>query len=69
MIIDVKPKLAGVKDEKSKILVSDTKPRLSFIGKEQEIYTGTKMIYKGQPMGLLLSLTYPIDITSEAVRT
>lgn len=57
---DIKPKLSIVKDERSTILVSDVKPRLSLIGREQVTYTNDVMVEKGQSMGLLLALTYPV---------
>ena len=57
---DIKPKLSIVKDEKSRLLVSDVKPRLSLIDREQVAYTDYIMVEKGQSMGLLLALTYPV---------
>jgi len=58
----VKPKLGGVLDNKPKLLVRDVKPKLSVIGVEQMTYIDNIMAYKGQPMGLLLALTYPVDM-------
>jgi len=60
-VIDVKPKIGIVKENKPKIMVLDIKPSLSIIGKEQTTYTDHVMAYKGQTMGLLLALTYPVD--------
>ena len=60
---NIKPSLGVVKTNKPKILVENIKPKLSFIGKEQEVFATSKIAYKGTPMGLLLALTYPVDTT------
>jgi hypothetical protein len=58
---DIKPSLGVVKTNKPKILVSNIRPKLNFIGREQYAYVTEKIAYKGSPMGLLLALTYPVQ--------
>lgn len=43
-------------------LVTDIKPSNNSIKDQTQIYTENRSIYKGQPIGLLLTLTYPEDI-------
>ena len=57
---DVKPKLSLVEDTKPKLsLVKDIKPKMSEVSGETQIYYTGGI---GQPMGLLLCLTYPSRI-------
>ncbi len=54
-VVDVKPKLK---------LVEDVKPNLTKVNGETVVYTELRTILAGQPIGLLLTLTYPIAITN-----
>ena len=57
---DIKPKMSGVEDVKPQMsLVEDIKPKMSGVSGETERYTIDATILKGQPIGLLLTLTYP----------
>lgn len=53
-IIDVKPKAQGL---------IDTKPKMHVVEGETVVHTDLRTVRKGEPMGLLLSLTYPVNIT------
>lgn len=46
---------------KSKIVL-DVKPNMAQIGGETTVYTEVRLISQGQPMGLLLALTYPVSL-------
>jgi hypothetical protein len=48
--------------------VSQSKPKMNAIRQPTAIYTEIRTIRKGEPMGLLLSLTYPEELTFTAVR-
>jgi hypothetical protein len=56
------PNNVSVSIAKPSNLVSDIKPSNNSIKDQTQIYTEIRSIYKGNPMGLLLTLTYPIDI-------
>ena len=55
---DVKPKVSLIEDTKPKSSIEDTKPKLSALaGNLTQSYQ--VIINAGQPIGLLLALTYP----------
>lgn len=64
------PKIFNVEDTKPKAgLVEDIKPKMSLVDdvkpKMTEVHSETQIYYSGgagQPMGLLLTLTYPSRI-------
>ena len=56
------PNNVSVTQIKPSNLIVDVKPTNSLIKDEMQVYTELRNIYKGQPMGLLLTLTYPEDI-------
>lgn len=58
-VIDVKP---------SNVSVLDTKPKNNLVSQPTQVYLETKTILKGQPMGLLLAITYPSQLTFTATR-
>lgn len=67
--IDIKPVNARVVDTKpNSYQVVGTKPFMNKIFEETVSYTENRSISKGQPMGLLLSLTYPTAFTFIAPR-
>ena len=53
-VIDIKP---------TNNMVSNVKPKTLSADKTEEVYLTSKTILKGQPMGLLLTLTYPEELT------
>jgi hypothetical protein len=68
-VIDVKPVNFRVVDTKPNSLRAvDVKPNMNRAFEETVIYTDTRTINKGQPMGLLLSLTYPTTFTFTSSR-
>ena len=56
------PNNVSVTNPKPSNMVLNTKPSNNSIKDQTQIYTENRSIYKGQPMGLLLTLTYPEDI-------
>ena len=66
---DIKPKMSAVDDVQPKMsLVGDIKPQMSDVFGETEIYLETRTIPKGQPIGLLLTLTYPEQLDFNITR-
>ena len=61
IVQDVKPKGGLVTNIKPRALVHDVRPSILSVGKEQVVYIDDVMAYKGQSIGLLLALTYPVD--------
>jgi hypothetical protein len=56
------PNNVSVTLSKPSNLVIDIKPSNNSIKDQTQIYTEIRSIYKGNPIGLLLTLTYPEDI-------
>ena len=70
IVQDVKPRKSVVQDVKpSTNLVLDVKSKNKSVGEETKTYFDTKTISIGQPMGLLLSLTYPSTFSFQAERS
>jgi hypothetical protein len=64
----IKP-IISVVDTKPVLKVVDTKPVLKQVfGETVVYYQSSGTIYAGSPMGLLLAITYPVDIASSGVR-
>ena len=67
--IDIKPVNARVVDTKpNSYQVVDVKPLMNKAFDETVTYIDTRTISQGQPMGLLLALTYPTAFTFTMVR-
>lgn len=68
-VTDIKPENATVTDIKSgNKSVFDIKSNTSQISMEETIILEDKTIRVGEPMGLLLSLTYPTTVNFQGVR-
>lgn len=59
-ITSVKPNMASIEASKPNMKVVN--------GSIQVTYYDTKTIYKGSPMGLLLTITYPEELIFNTVR-
>lgn len=69
-VVDVKPLMSVVDDVKSSTtVVQDTKPKMESVSGETEVYTTPKTIRVGEPMGLLLAITYPTTLEFTVTRT
>ena len=68
-VIDVKPVNKLVLDAKpDNFQVLDVKPNMIKPFSETQVYTETRTVSAGMPMGLLLAITYPTAGTFNAVR-
>lgn len=66
----IKPIIGGLIESKPVVSsVVDTKPvPKQVFGETVVYYQSSGTIYAGSPMGLLLAITYPVDIASSGVR-
>ena len=68
-VTDTKPNNISVTDQKpDNKMVLDIKPNNRLITDPTSIYTEYRTIFVGNPMGLLLTLTYPNTFTFTATR-
>ena len=70
IVQDIKPTISFAEDVKPiAMMVEDIKPIASSVSGETQVYYDLVTLLAGQPMGLLLCLTYAGDISSTNVRT
>ena len=53
---------------KPNVSIREVKPKMAKVQSETTVYLESRTINKGQPIGLLLTLTYPEQLTFMAIR-